>query len=50
MSLSEKYDGHNTTASPKDSEIGSAEVFSADALQLASLGHHEELGTFLPVF
>lgn len=45
-SIQEKDIGHNATATPtsKDSELGSSEMLSADALQLATLGHHEELG------
>jgi len=42
-SISEKQDAHNAAATAVDSGSGSVEVLTADALQLASLGHVEQL-------
>jgi len=42
-SISEKQDAHNAATTTVDSGSGSVEVLTADALQLASLGHHEQL-------
>jgi len=42
-SISEKPEAHDANAMAVDSGSGSVEVLTSDALQLASLGHVEEL-------